>query len=223
MKKVQLSGSLRASVGKKDSNAVRNADRVPCVLYGLGEQTHFSVRAVDVQKIIFSPDVYQVELDIEGKKANAIIKAKQMHPVRDTAMHVDFLELSDTKKVKLALPLRTTGAAIGVMNGGKLRQPYRMLRIIGLPGEIPEAITVDITNLRIGQSIKVSDLDATGIEFLEPANAVVLGIKMARGASAEEIAEEEAAEEAAAEAAAEAGEAAEGAEAPAETEAAAAE
>ena len=204
MKKVQLSGSVRASVGKKDSNAVRNADRVPCVLYGLGEQTHFSVRAVDVQKIIFSPDVYQVQLDIDGKKANAIIKAKQMHPVRDTAMHVDFLELSDTKKVKLSLPLRTTGAAIGIMNGGKLRQPYRMLRIIGLPGEIPESITVDISNLKIGHSIKVSDLDSKGIEFLEPANAVVLGIKMARGASEEELAEEEAAaEEAAAEAATE--------------------
>ena len=127
-----------------------------------------------------------------------------MHPVRDTAMHVDFLELSDTKKVKLSLPLRTTGAAIGIMNGGKLRQPYRMLRIIGLPGEIPESITVDISNLKIGHSIKVSDLDSKGIEFLEPANAVVLGIKMARGASEEELAEEEAAaEEAAAEAATE--------------------
>lgn len=197
MKKAQLSGSLRANVGKKDAKALRNAERVPCVLYGQGEQIHFSARAIDIQKLIYSPDVYQIEIDIDGgKKVNAIIKDKQMHPVTDNAMHVDFLELSDSKPVKVSLPLRTKGAAIGVMNGGKLRQPYRTLRVVGLPGEIPEEILVDITNMRIGSQIRISDLNISGIEFLEPANAVVLSIKMARGAVADVEDEEESSEEA---------------------------
>ncbi len=201
MKKAQLSGSLRANVGKKDAKALRNAGLVPCVLYGTGEQIHFSVRSVDVQKLIFSPDVYQVELDIEGgRKAVAIIQDLQMHPVKDTPMHVDFLELDDKKPVKVSLPVRTTGSSIGVMNGGKLRRPYRKLRLLGLPGDLPEAITIDITNVRIGGSIRISDLSIEGVTFLEPANAVVLGVKTARGAVEEEIEEEEGAEGEAAEA-----------------------
>ena len=206
MKKAQLSGSLRANVGKKDAKALRNAGQVPCVLYGLGEQTHFSVRSVDVEKLIFSPDVYQVELDIDGTKKVAIIQDLTMHPVKDKPLHIDFLELSDDKPVKLQLPLRHTGSPIGVMNGGKLRQPYRKLRVVGLPGDLPEAITVEIGNLRIGQSIRISDLNSDGLTFLEPANAVVLAVKMARGAVAdeeEEEAEAEGGEDAPAEAAAE--------------------
>lgn len=214
MKKAQLSGSARTNVGKKDAKALRNADRVPCVLYGAGDQIHFSVRAIDMQKLIYSPDVYQIELDIEGgRKTNAIIKDKQMHPVTDNAMHVDFLELSDSVPVKVSLPLRTTGAAIGVMNGGKLRQPYRSLRVVGLPGDLPEAVTLDISKMRIGQSIRVSNIDIPGVTFMEPANAVVVSVKMARGAVAiaDEADEEEIEEtaEAATEATAEGAEAAE--------------
>lgn len=191
MKKAQLSGSIRANVGKKDATAVRNAGQVPCVLYGSGEQTHFSVRSVDMEKLIFSPDVYQVELDLDGTKKMAIIQAKQMHPVKDTAMHVDFLELVDNKPIRVRLPLRTTGSAIGVMNGGKLRVPNRSLRVIGLPGDIPDAITIDISKVRIGQSIRISSLDIPGVTFNEPAEAVVVSVKMARGAVNEAEEEEE--------------------------------
>jgi large subunit ribosomal protein L25 len=182
MKKAQLSGSLRANVGKKDAKALRNAGMVPCVLYGQGEQTHFSVRRVDVEKLIFSPDVYQVEIDIDGNKKNAIIQELQMHPVKDSAMHVDFLEVADDKPVRVSLPLRTTGAAIGVINGGKLRQPYRKLKVLGLAANLPEEITVDVSKLRIGQAIRVSQIPADNFEFLDPADAVVLSVKMARGA-----------------------------------------
>ncbi|MFT6245752.1 MAG: large subunit ribosomal protein L25 [Salibacteraceae bacterium] len=192
MKKAQLSGSLRSNVGKKDAKAQRVAGLVPCVIYGSGEQTHFSVRSVDVQKIIFSADVFQVEIDIDGTKKMAIIQDLQMHPVRDTPMHVDFLELDDARPVKVSLPLRTEGAPIGVMNGGKLRQPYRKLRMLGLPGALPEAVTLDVSHLKIGTSIRISDLNIEGVEVLEPASAVVVSVKMARGASEEE--EEEAAE-----------------------------
>ena len=200
MKKAQLSGSLRSNVGKKDAKAQRVAGLVPCVIYGSGEQTHFSVRSVDMEKIIFSPDVFQIEIDIEGTKKMAIIQQKQMHPVTDKPRHVDFLELDDKKEVKVSLPVRTTGSAIGVMNGGRLRQNYRMLKVSGLPGDLPEEVSLDVTDMRIGASVRIKDLDLAKISILEPAEAVVVGVKMARGAAADdEEAEGEATEGEAAE------------------------
>jgi large subunit ribosomal protein L25 len=182
MKKAQLSGSIRTNVGKKDAKALRNADLVPCVLYGQGSQTHFSARKLDVERLIFTPEVYQVELDIDGKKAVAIIKDIQQDPVKDAVRHVDFFELSDSKPVKVGLPVRLTGASRGVLAGGKLLQVFRRLTVVGLPADLPEAIVIDITKLRIGQSIRVGQIESNGLTFLEPQNAVVVSVKMARGA-----------------------------------------
>ncbi len=183
MKTAQLSGSLRANVGKKDATKSRNEGLVPCVLYGMGEQTHFTVKRTAIEKIIFSPDVYRVELDIEGKKASGIIREIQQHPIKDTVQHVDFLELSDKKPVRLGLPVRLKGSARGVMAGGKLMQVFRRLQVVGLPQDLPEAIELDIAQLRIGQSIRVGHITIPGVKFLDPANAVVVSVKMARGAS----------------------------------------
>ncbi|MEJ6505979.1 MAG: 50S ribosomal protein L25 [Crocinitomicaceae bacterium] len=191
MKKAQLSGSLRANVGKKDAAALRVDNRVPCVLYGQGEQTHFSVKRVQLDKIIFSPDVYQVELDIEGKKSLGIVREVQQHPVKDTLHHVDFYELNESKKVRVDLPVRTEGAAMGVLNGGKLNLAFRTLSCYGLPGDLPDAITLDISRIRIGQSIRVSEVSIAGVTILDPANAVVLGVKISRGAVDEDEEEEE--------------------------------
>jgi large subunit ribosomal protein L25 len=182
MKTAQLSGSLRANVGKKDAAALRHAERVPCVLYGLGEQTHFSVKQIDMEKIVFSPEVYQIELDVEGKKAKGIIRELQQHPLTGRIQHVDFLELSDTKPVRVGLPVRLTGSSRGVMAGGKLMQVFRHLQVVGLPQDLPEAITLDITKLKIGKSIRVGSINIPGVQFLDPANAVVVSVKMARGA-----------------------------------------
>jgi large subunit ribosomal protein L25 len=182
MKTAQLSGSLRANVGKKDAALIRNEGRVPCVLYGQGTQTHFSVSRVAIDKIVFSPDVYQVELDIEGKKATGIIRELQQHPTKDTIQHVDFYELSETKPVSVKLPVRLVGSARGVLAGGRLMQVFRNLSCVGLPSAIPDAITLDIAKLKIGQSIRVNSISIPGITFLDPANAVVVSVKMARGA-----------------------------------------
>jgi large subunit ribosomal protein L25 len=182
MKTAQLSGSLRANVGKKDAALIRNEGRVPCVLYGQGTQTHFSVSRVAIDKIVFSPEVYQVELDIEGKKAMGIIRELQQHPTKDTIQHVDFYELSETKPVSVKLPVRLVGSARGVLAGGRLMQVFRNLSCIGLPSAIPDAITLDIASLKIGQSIRVNSIVIPGITFLDPANAVVVSVKMARGA-----------------------------------------
>jgi large subunit ribosomal protein L25 len=183
MKTAQLSGSVRTNVGKKDAAAVRNAGLVPCVLYGQGEQTHFAVKRNDIEKIVFSPEVYQVALDIEGKKASGIIRELQQHPTKGTVLHVDFLELSATKEVRVGLPVRLTGSSKGVLSGGKLMQVFRRLNCIGLPQDLPEAIVLDITKLKIGKSIRVSAIEIPGVKFLDPANAVVVSFKMARGAT----------------------------------------
>jgi large subunit ribosomal protein L25 len=182
MKVVSLSGSPRENVGKKDAKAIRDAGRVPCVLYGTGEQIHFSADAVSIGKLVYTPDVYQVELDIAGRKANAIIQEVQQNPLTDKITHMDFLELNDVKKVKVALPVRLKGVSPGVISGGKMQQVFRKLKVVGLPKDIPADITLDISGLEIGDGIRVKQVEIEGVEILDPANAVVVSIKMARGA-----------------------------------------
>jgi large subunit ribosomal protein L25 len=183
MKTAQLSGSIRSNVGKKDAAALRNAELVPCVLYGQGEQTHFAVKRNDIDKIVFSPEVYLVELEIEGKKAKGIIRELQQHATKDTIQHVDFLELNDTKTVRIGLPVRVTGSSKGVMAGGKLMQTFRRLNCVGLAKDLPDAITLDVSKLKIGKSVRVGEINIPGVKFLDPANAVVVSVKMARGAT----------------------------------------
>ena len=195
MKTVQLSGSLRANVGKKDASSLRSAGLVPCVLYGQGQQTHFSVKQVAIEKIVYSPDVYQVELNIDGKTAVGIIQELQQHPTKDTIQHVDFLELNETKSIRIKLPVRLVGSSPGVMAGGKLMLVFRNLQCVGLSKDLPEAIILDISTLNIGGAIRVNTINIPGITFLDPANAVVVSVKMARGAVKGEEAEGEVEEE----------------------------
>jgi large subunit ribosomal protein L25 len=195
MKVSSLSGSVRTNVGKKDAAALRRADLVPCVLYGQGTQTHFSAKKNDIEKLVFTPEVYQVELDIEGLKAKAIIQDIQQDPIKGTVRHIDFYQLDDNKTVKVGLPVRLTGASRGVLAGGKLLQVFRRLTVVGLPNSLPDAITIDITKLRIGQSIRVGQIENSDLKFLEPQNAVVVSVKMARGAAKGSDADDEDEEE----------------------------
>jgi len=182
MKKAQLSGSLRSNVGKKDAASLRNAGMVPCVIYGQGTQTHFAVKRTELDKVVYSPEVFQVELDLDGKRINGIIQELQQHPTKGTIQHVDFLELNDNKTVRVKLPVRLTGSARGVLAGGKLMTVFRNLQCVGLPGDLPDAITLDIAKLKIGMSIRVKNIEIPGVTILDPANAVVVSVKMARGA-----------------------------------------
>jgi large subunit ribosomal protein L25 len=201
MKKVSLSGSKRENVGKKDTKAIRNSGRVPAVVYGSGKQTHFSVKHTDMEKIIYNKDVFNVELDIEGDKFSTIIQAIQFHPVTDRVQHVDFLELDDNKKVKIDIPVELEGRSEGVMMGGRLQQVFRKLTVFALPKNLPEVIKVDITDLKIGDSVRVKELMTDDMQLLNAPNAVVVSVKMARGVVLTE--EEEAAEAAEAAAATE--------------------
>ena len=214
MKEVSLSGAVRTHVGKKDAKAVRNAGNVPCVVYGAGSQIHFSASHNDLSKLIHTPHVHIVKVDVDGKSIRTIIQDIQFHPITDRIHHVDFIELKDDKKIKVNVPVILHGRAIGVMNGGKLSQVFRKLKVYALPGELPDAIKVDISGLRIGGSVRVRDLITDKLDIINAPGAVVCSIKMARGAV--ETEEEEAAAAEAEAAAAEGGEGAEAAEAAAE-------
>ncbi|MFN3341257.1 MAG: 50S ribosomal protein L25/general stress protein Ctc [Flavobacteriales bacterium] len=185
MKKVSLSGSPRANVGKKDASDLRNKGLIPCVLYGGNGQTHFSINEIALKKVIWSPDVYNVELDIAGKKTNAIVKDVQFHKVSDRLQHIDFLELVPNKPVKLKLPVRLTGSPEGVKKGGKLVQNYRKMNVMGAPEKLPEAIIVDVEKLDIGQNIRVKNINIDGLRLLETAESVVAAVETTRNVATE--------------------------------------
>jgi len=186
MKIASLSGSSRESVGKKDADALRSASRVPGVLYGGAEQIHFSVEEIQLNKLVFNPDVFKIELDIEGKKVDCIIQDIQFHPVTDRVTHIDCLEILPGKPVKIDLPLRTTGQAIGVMNGGRLELNYRRLPVRGIADQLPDCITVDITPLKIGDNARVRDLKVDGLDILLSESALLVACKRTRAAMSAE-------------------------------------
>ncbi len=183
MKQFNLSGSLRENVGKKGSKGLRTSGDVPAVIYGGEKAIHISLNKKELAKAIFTPDVYQVNLNIDGKVVPTIIKETQFHPVTDEILHVDFLELVENREVKVKLPVRLQGQSRGVKAGGKLLVHFRKVDLKGIPTALPAEVVVDITNLRIGQNIRVRDLANEQLSFLNDANAVVVAVAPARGAA----------------------------------------
>ncbi|MCC7332483.1 MAG: 50S ribosomal protein L25 [Flavobacteriales bacterium] len=182
MKSIALKGNKRSEIGSTDAKTLRQVKKIPAVLYGGKENIHFSVDEISFDKIINSPDVYFVNLDIDGTSFKAIIKDVQYHPTSDKALHVDFLEVIPGKSVTLTLPIKVTGSSKAILAGGKLRIVTRRLRVRGLAEALPEFIPIDITELAIGQAVKVADLKVSGLTFLDASNAVVVAIKMSRAA-----------------------------------------
>lgn len=191
MKKVSLSGSLRENVGKKDATNLRRAGRVPAILYGGDKQVSFHVDAIAFEKLVYSPDVFEVALDLDGTKVNALIKEVQYHPVTDKVVHVDFIQLIEGKEIKTALPVRIVGNSVGVIKGGTKVIHFRKLRVKGLPGSFPEEVTADISSLDIGDDIRVRDVAIDGVTVLEAPTAVLVAVKASRTSikNAEEEAE----------------------------------
>ncbi|NNC82167.1 MAG: 50S ribosomal protein L25 [Flavobacteriales bacterium] len=192
MKTVSLSGSPRENVGKKDAAALRDQGLTPCVIYGGDKQVHFSLKELDLNKIIFSPDVFLAEISVEGEgEYKGIIREIQFHPVTDRILHVDFLQVMEGKEVKMDLPVHLSGNAIGVRNGGRPSFPNKKLAVKGVPLDFPDAIEVDIEKIRIGMKIRVGDLQIPGLNILAPDDMVIFAVKTARGALDEEEEEEE--------------------------------
>ncbi len=183
MKTIAISAVKRTEVGASNAKQVRKEGNIPCNLYGGEGNVNFFVNEIEFNKIINSPNVYFVNLDIEGKIVKAIIKEVQFHPVSDQTLHVDFLEVAEDAPVNVVLPIQTTGVSKGILAGGKLRVVTRRLRVRALPKDLPEFISVDITKLKIGQSVKVGELSVPGLTFLDAANAVVVAVKTSRAAA----------------------------------------
>ena len=182
MKTVSMSGSLRENVGKKDAKKIRREGNVPCVLYGGEEQFHFSMEEKAFKKIIFTPNVYLLKININGKEYDAILQDIQYHPVTDAILHADFLLITDKKPVVIGIPLHFNGNPPGVLKGGRLVKKRRKLIVKGLAKDLPDFIDIDISNLDLGNIMKVRDITYHNLEFLEPPGSEVVGVKTARGA-----------------------------------------
>ncbi len=190
MKQVSLSGSPRENVGKKDAKKHRMESNVPCVLYGGKEQIHFVIPEADLKKVIFTPDTFLINLNVDDKVCVAILQDIQYHPVSDNILHIDFLQIFDDKPVIVSVPLRFSGTSKGVLKGGRLVRKYRKVRIKGLIKDLPDEILVDISELDIGDSIKISALERDNLEFLDVPTSIVAGVKTQRVVVEEEEEEE---------------------------------
>jgi large subunit ribosomal protein L25 len=157
MKSLEIVGFKRANLGKTDSKAIRLEANVPAVLYGGANQVHFQVPAFLFRDLVYTPETYIVDLNIEGDKYQAILKDIQFHPVNDSILHADFLLLEEGKKVKLQIPIKLTGTAPGVIKGGKLSQKLQKLTVVALPKDLPDFIELSISNLELGKSVRVRD------------------------------------------------------------------
>jgi large subunit ribosomal protein L25 len=180
MKSLTISGALRAAQTKQETRQLRAEGKVPCVLYGGKEQIHFSAPALSFKNLVYSPNVYMVELDIEGTSKRAVMKEIQFHPVSDKLMHIDFLEVSDDKKVIVDIPVRLKGNPVGVRAGGQLINKLRKLKISALPADMPDAFELEIADMNIGDAIRVRDMKQKGVEFLDGEANVIVAVKTAR-------------------------------------------
>jgi len=186
MKTVSLSGSLRANVGKVDATAVRAKGHVPCVIYGGGEQIHFSADIRDFKNIIFTPETNLVEVNVDGKKYTTVLQEAQYHKLNDKLIHADFLLVTNDKPVSVHLPVKAVGQAEGVKAGGKMILKLRKLKVRGLISKLPESINLNVDKLVIGKSISVGDINIDGITVLHPKNISVISVETTRAVVAEE-------------------------------------
>lgn len=180
MKELVINGTLRESAGKKGVNQLRKQGLVPCNVYGGSEQTYFYAHENDFKKLVYTPDVHQVTLKVGSKSFQAYMQEIQFHPITDKIMHIDFMEVSGEKKMKMEIPVKITGTAPGVLQGGKLVQKLRKLKAKALPKDMPDIVEVNIGSLNIGQSVRVNEVNLPGVEFLNTPTGVIVGVQTTR-------------------------------------------
>ena len=181
MKSFDLKGTSRTEVGKKSTNELRKNNGIPCILYGIEKEAKaFAVTADAVRKLVYTPDIHFVNLTIDGVECKAVLKDIQFHPVKDTILHMDFLQIVADKPIVMEVPTVLTGLAAGVKLGGKLQQAIRKIKVKAVYANIPEKLTVDVTELALGKSIKVGDLSFEGLELVTPAQTVVCSVAATR-------------------------------------------
>ena len=180
MKELVITGTSRKSAGKKEANELRKKGFVPCNIYGGTEQTYFYAHSNDFKSLVYTPDVHQVTLKVGDKSFNTYMQEIQFHPITDKIMNIDFLEVKDDKKMKMEIPVNITGTAPGVLQGGRLVQKLRKMKVKALPKDMPDKIEINVSGLNIGQSVRVNQVNLPGVEFLDTANGVVIGVQTTR-------------------------------------------
>jgi large subunit ribosomal protein L25 len=196
MESISLIGEVRKSLGKADAKAARKAGNVPCIIYGGKENVHFTADSRKFKKLIYTPNVYVVNVEVDGKTYETIMKDVQYHPISDQILHVDFQLLTE-RPVLVHLPVRLNGTPIGVRNGGKLALNLRTLMVKCDPRKLGDAMFIDVEKLRIGQSIKVEELTLDNGTIMNRGDNVIVAVKAKRGAvdeGEEDDEDEEAAE-----------------------------
>ena len=192
MKSITINGSQRESVGKVATKALRNAGKVPCVVYGGDKTIHFTADALAFNKLVYTPDVHTVVIALEdGAKIEAILQDIQFHPVTDNILHIDFYQIFDDKEVSMDIPVRITGSAPGVRNGGVLRVVNRSLRVKALPKNLPDFLEADISEMTIGDIMTVANLLGEDYTILQDESRVVCQVRTSRVAVEDEVSDDE--------------------------------
>ena len=170
MKSITIKGSKRESVGKSATKALRNAGMVPCVIYGGDKPVHFSAEEKAFKNLVYTPDVFTAMIELDGEKFAAILQDIQFHPVSDKILHIDFYQLFDDKQVTMTIPVKLTGTSPGVLNGGSLRFTNRKLKIKAFPSKLPDFVSADISKLKIGNKLFITELTNDDYTFMHPSN-----------------------------------------------------
>ncbi|MFG6391078.1 MAG: 50S ribosomal protein L25 [Candidatus Amulumruptor sp.] len=207
MNSFQLSAEPRTDLGKKAAKQLRKENKIPVVLNGgehidlpfkgtlkPGEKiieigrgkglitTDLTVTNEAVRKLIYTPDIFAIELDINGEKRNAVLKDIQFHPVKDTILHIDLLEVNDKKPVTIEVPVKLEGHAEGVKAGGKLTLSMKKIKVKAIYTQIPERVIINVDNLGLGKTLQIGDLHFEGLELVNAKNAVVCAVQLTRAA-----------------------------------------
>ncbi|WP_310991552.1 50S ribosomal protein L25/general stress protein Ctc [Aequorivita marina] len=191
MKSITIKGSQRESVGKKATKALRNADMVPCVVYGGDETISFAAEEIAFKDLIYTPNVHTVVIDMGDTHVKAVLQDIQFHPVTDRILHIDFYQIFDDKEVSMEVPVRITGNAVGVKNGGVLRIVSRKLRVKAIPDNLPDFIEADISKMKIGDNIDVSTMNQDGFIIQHSDDTVICQVRTSRTAIVDEVDEDE--------------------------------
>jgi large subunit ribosomal protein L25 len=170
MKTIEIKGLFRTELGKKSSKELRKTGNVPCVIYGKEKNIHFYAHENSFKNLVYTPEAHLVKLSIEDKEYKVVLKDMQFHPVKDNILHADFIEIFDDKPVVINIPIKVTGDSVGVIAGGKLSIKRRTLKVKGFAKDLPEALPIDITELKIHEGKKVGELSFDKIELLDPKN-----------------------------------------------------
>lgn len=197
MKTIEIKGTARVAGGKKAAKQLRKQGMIPCNLYGELKDENgqpkayaFAVSEGELRKLIYTPNIYTVKLDVDGNQCLAILKEAQFHPVKDNVLHVDFYQITDEKPIVMEVPIKLNGLAEGVKAGGKLAASVRKLKVKAVHTAIPERLDIDVTHLELGKTIKVAELQFEGLELVTSPSVVVCQVKMTRNARSAASSEE---------------------------------